>query len=71
MCIKGTTGTEPVKTLRTQTCYHCGRIIWEDPRGHCGCLNTKCRRIPFRSKKIHKRTTKASKKIIKRQFPKQ
>ncbi len=43
MCIKGTTGTEPVKTLRTQTCYHCGRIIWEDPRGHMGCLNTKCR----------------------------
>lgn len=38
MCIKGTTGTEPVKTLRTQTCYHCGRIIWEDPRGHIGCL---------------------------------
>lgn len=65
MCIKGTTGTEPVKRLKIQTCYHCGRIIFEDPRGHQGCLNTKCRRISFRSKKIQPRTTKASEKIIK------
>lgn len=65
MCIKETTGKEPVKTLKTQTCYHCGRMLWEDPRGHWGCLNTKCRRIPKWSKKVRQRTTKASKKITK------
>lgn len=32
--LKGTTGTEPVKRLKIQTWYHCGRIILEDPRGH-------------------------------------
>lgn len=29
---------------RPMTCYHCGRMLWEDPRGHIGCLNTRCRR---------------------------
>lgn len=62
MSLKETNGTEPVKT-RPMTCYHCGRMLWEDPRGHIGCLNTKCRRLPLGSKKIQPRTTKISKKI--------
>lgn len=37
MCIKETTVTEQVKT-KPLTCYHCGRMLWEDPRGHIGCL---------------------------------
>lgn len=29
-------------------CWHCGRMIFENIKtGRSGCLNTKCRRIPF------------------------
>lgn len=50
---------KPVEKGKTEHCWRCGRIIYQDPRGHIGCLNTKCRRIPFGSKKIQSRTTKA------------
>lgn len=35
--------TEIEQKTKPLTCWRCGRIIWEDPRGHSGCLNTKCR----------------------------
>ena len=50
---------KPAKEGQVEHCWRCGRIIYQDPRGHIGCLNTKCRRIPFGSKKIQSRTTKA------------
>ena len=62
MCIKERTGTEPVKTERTQTCYHCGRMLWEDPRGHMGCLNTKCRGYLWGAKKYRKEQLKQVKR---------
>lgn len=44
-------GKENAKT-KPVLCWRCGRVIYEDPRGHMGCLNTKCFRILIRSKKI-------------------
>lgn len=34
--VEENTKTKPV------LCWRCGRVIYEDPRGHMGCLNTKC-----------------------------
>lgn len=63
MCIKNkTTGTEPVKTTKPLTCYHCGRMIWEDPRGHRGCLNTKCRGYLWGAKRYSKEQLKQVRK---------
>ena len=40
-----------------------GRILYEDPRGHMGCLNTKCHSYLWRSKEIQQRAIKTSQKI--------
>lgn len=59
MCLKDKTiEAETVKATKPLTCYHCGRMIWEDPRGHIGCLNTKCRGYLWGAKRYGKEQLK-------------
>lgn len=61
MCIKNRT-TEIQQKARQMTCYHCGRLLWEDPRGHSGCLNTKCRGYLSGAKRYSKEQLKPVKR---------
>lgn len=43
-----TNNVEKEKQGQPIRCWRCGRMIFENIRtGRSGCLNTKCRRIPF------------------------
>ena len=44
-CRKMSNNVETENKGNLQFCWRCGRIIYEDPRGHIGCLNSKCRRL--------------------------
>lgn len=45
-----------------ERCWRCGRIIYEDPRGHQGCLNTKCFGYLWGAKKYDKKQLKQVRK---------
>lgn len=45
-----------------QFCWRCGRIIYEDPRGHIGCLNSKCGGYLWGAKRYSKEQLKQVRK---------
>ena len=52
----------PAKEGKTEHCWRCGRVLYEDPRGHIGCLNTKCRGYLSGAKRYSKEELKQFKR---------